>query len=145
VRRFFEAALERKGEVTAAAHRHLRLTRWNLDENGGPILPPEGSRRSQELYKDSRAERPDSAVMATHEPSGGDGRSMAGPAFPQRNAFVLQFTAESGPQTGRFDGRIQHVASGRQMTFGSLDELWSFVGQVLLAASGPPVPVSGDG
>ena len=80
--------------------------------------------------------------MATHEPSG-SGRSLSGPTFPQRNAFVLQFAADSGPRHGRFHGRVQHVASGEQTAFDSLEELWAFVGQVLLA--GEPVPVTGDG
>jgi hypothetical protein len=83
--------------------------------------------------------------MAIHEPPVDGGRSALGPAFPQRNAFVLQFAADSGPWTGHFHGRVQHVASGRQLSFCSLEELRDFIGQVLLGSGGTSVPAAGDG
>jgi hypothetical protein len=74
--------------------------------------------------------------MATHEPpeppDTGNKRG-AGPSFPQRNAFVLQFAADAGPETGLFRGRIQHVTTGEQASFGSTDELWTFVRTILNA------------
>lgn len=83
--------------------------------------------------------------MAIHDLPGGDGRSAAGPAFPQRNAFVLQFAADSALRSGHFRGRCQHVASGQQVAFGSLDELREFIGQILHDADGTPVPAAGGG
>jgi hypothetical protein len=83
--------------------------------------------------------------MAIDEPPGGAARSALSPAFPQRNAFVLQFATDSGPRTGLFHGRVEHVASGRQAVFGSFDELRRFVGEVLLASNEPAVPAAGDG
>lgn len=50
-----------------------------------------------------------------------------GPSFPRRKAFVVQFTAEAGPRSGLFHGRVEHVASGDQTLFRSPDELWGFV------------------
>jgi hypothetical protein len=83
--------------------------------------------------------------MATNELPGGGGQGVPRPTFPQRNAFVLQFAADSGPQTGCFQGRIQHVASGRQTAFASLAELWSFIGLVLVTPGDAAAPATGDG
>lgn len=52
--------------------------------------------------------------------------------FPQRKAFVLQFSSDAGPQTGLFRGRVEHVTSGDQATFNSTEDLWSFVRRVLV-------------
>jgi hypothetical protein len=71
--------------------------------------------------------------MATHEPPDNGHRGGAGPSFPQRNAFVLQFAAEAGPETGLFRGRIQHVTTGEHASFQSTDELWTFVRTILAA------------
>jgi len=73
----------------------------------------------------------DSGFMATHEPPGNGNRPGSGPTFPQRNAFVLQFAADAGPQTGLLKGRIQHVTTGEQVFFESTEELWEFVRDVL--------------
>jgi len=56
-------------------------------------------------------------------------------AFPQRKAFVLQFAAEAGPDSGLFCGRIEHVTSGDQASFRSTQELWEFVRGVLTSPS----------
>jgi hypothetical protein len=56
-------------------------------------------------------------------------------SFPQRKAFVLQFSAEAGPQTGLFRGRIEHVTTGTGASFDSTEELWAFVRQVLMRSS----------
>lgn len=64
----------------------------------------------------------------------GGGRTGTAPSFPQRSAFVLQFAADAGPETGLFRGKIQHIASGEQAVFHSTDELWAFVRNVLLGA-----------
>jgi hypothetical protein len=81
--------------------------------------------------------------MATHQLSANGNRPALGPAFPQRNAFVLQFAAETGPRPGPVRGRIQHVTSGEQSAFESLDELWGFVSRVLFAADPSPEPADG--
>ncbi|MFN2377641.1 MAG: hypothetical protein ABR538_13960 [Candidatus Binatia bacterium] len=70
------------------------------------------------------------------------GSPARGPAFPQQKAFVLQFAAEAGPETGVFRGRVQHVASGEQASFRSLDELWAFVRGILLESLNPPPALS---
>ena len=56
-------------------------------------------------------------------------------SHPQRKAFVVQFSAEAGPQTGLFLGRVEHVMSGDQAAFQSTDELWAFVRGVLTRPS----------
>ena len=71
--------------------------------------------------------------MTTQERQESRSPGGSGPAFPQSNAFVLQFAADAGPDTGLFRGRIQHVASGEQTSFQSTDELWGFVRDVLTA------------
>ena len=46
-------------------------------------------------------------------------------------AFVIQFRAESDPQTGRFEGRVEQVASGEGARFHSLGELLAFMTRIL--------------
>ena len=60
--------------------------------------------------------------------------------FPQRKAFVPQFSADAGPRTGVFRGRIEHVTSGDQVTFDSTDEFWTFVRTVLTRPGEEPLP-----
>ena len=48
------------------------------------------------------------------------------------NSFVVQFQANTDMEAGSLTGRIEHVASSRAAHFKSLDELLSFVNQVLL-------------
>jgi hypothetical protein len=77
-------------------------------------------------------------TQSRHESRGPEG---TGPAFPQSNAFVLQFAADAGPDTGLFRGRVQHVTSGEQASFQSTDELWAFVRGVLTAVSAGTAPL----
>src|SRR5262245_44476616 len=51
--------------------------------------------------------------------------------WPHTGAFVLQFPADAGPEAGLFEGRVEHVASGRTARFRTPKELWTFVAQVL--------------
>jgi hypothetical protein len=46
-------------------------------------------------------------------------------------AFVIQFRPESDIEAGRFEGRIEHMASSRATRFHSLDELLGFIASVL--------------
>jgi hypothetical protein len=45
------------------------------------------------------------------------------PALPVWKAFVVQFSRETGAQTGTFAGRVEHMSSGRRSRFGSTKEL----------------------
>jgi len=46
-------------------------------------------------------------------------------------AFVIQFRPEADIEAGRFEGRVEHVASFKAVQFHSLDELLSFIASVL--------------
>lgn len=46
-------------------------------------------------------------------------------------AFVIQFRPETAIDCGRFEGRVEHVASHRATRFHSLDELLGFMAAVL--------------
>jgi hypothetical protein len=48
-----------------------------------------------------------------------------------RGAFVIQFRPESDIKSGRFEGRVEHVASYKATRFHSLDELLEFIDLVL--------------
>ncbi|MFN2426955.1 MAG: hypothetical protein ABR587_10980 [Candidatus Binatia bacterium] len=51
--------------------------------------------------------------------------------FPQRKAFVLQFSDDAGPRTGLFRGQVEHLTTGDRTVFHSTEQLWSFVRAVL--------------
>ncbi len=46
-------------------------------------------------------------------------------------AFVIQFQPETDLETGRCQGRVEHITSYKTARFRSLDELLAFVAQVL--------------
>ena len=46
-------------------------------------------------------------------------------------AFVIQFLPETDIGAGRFEGRVEHVASYKATRFHSLDELLRFIASVL--------------
>ena len=46
-------------------------------------------------------------------------------------AFVIQFRPETDIEAGRFEGRVEHVASYKATRFHSLDELLAFIASVL--------------
>ena len=46
-------------------------------------------------------------------------------------AFVIQFRPEADIEAGRFEGRVEHVASFKAAQFHSLDELLGFIASVL--------------
>jgi hypothetical protein len=46
-------------------------------------------------------------------------------------AFVIQWRPETDIEAGRFEGRVEHIASYKAVRFRSLDELLAFFAQVL--------------
>ena len=55
----------------------------------------------------------------------------AQPLFPVRRAFVVQFSAATAVEPARFSGRVEHVVSGQAAQFQTLEELLTFLAQVL--------------
>ena len=50
-------------------------------------------------------------------------------------AFVVQFRPDTDIEVGRFEGRVEHVASCKATRFHSLDELLIFIASVLAEVS----------
>ena len=46
-------------------------------------------------------------------------------------AFVVHFRPETDIEEGRFEGRVEHVASSKAARFHSLEELLRFIARVL--------------
>jgi hypothetical protein len=46
-------------------------------------------------------------------------------------AFVIQFRPETNVESKRFEGRVEHVASSKATRFHSLDELVTFIADLL--------------
>ncbi len=74
--------------------------------------------------------------MATQE-SPETGSGAASPSFPQSKAFVIRFSAETGPGSGLFRGAVEHVTSGDRTTFESTEDLWTFVRAILERPAAP--------
>ena len=53
-------------------------------------------------------------------------------------AFVVQFRPETDIQAGRFEGKVEHVASCKATRFHSLDELLAFIETVLIEITETP-------
>jgi hypothetical protein len=49
-------------------------------------------------------------------------------------AFVIQFQPETNIEAGRLEGRVEHVASTKATRFHSLEELFTFIANVLAEA-----------
>lgn len=52
-------------------------------------------------------------------------------ALPANRAFVIQFRPADAEGDTRFEGRIEHLASGRAEYFSSHEELWKLLDQLL--------------
>ena len=52
-----------------------------------------------------------------------------------RGAFVIQFRPGTDIEAGKFQGRVEHVASCKAVRFSTLDELLSFIAAVLAEVS----------
>ena len=57
---------------------------------------------------------------------------MEGPDY--RFAFVIQFRPETDVEAGRFEGKVEHIASYEATRFSSLEELLSFIVRMLSEA-----------
>ena len=53
-------------------------------------------------------------------------------------AFVVYFRTNSAVTQGRVAGRVEHIASGQATHFASLEELLTFIDQVLTNVRAPP-------
>ena len=63
---------------------------------------------------------------------------MEGPDY--RFAFVIQFRPETDVEAGRFEGKVEHIASYEATRFSSLEELLSFIGRMLNEAGNSEQP-----
>ena len=52
--------------------------------------------------------------------------------WQHKAAFVVQFRPETDIAAGRFEGRVEHIASTKATRFHSLDELHAFIADVLI-------------
>jgi hypothetical protein len=70
--------------------------------------------------------------MGVHGGAGsGGGPRGGGSLLPPSRSFVVQFSDDTAPPSGRFLGRVEHIESGRSRRFASLEELVAFVSEVL--------------
>jgi hypothetical protein len=53
------------------------------------------------------------------------------PALPADRAFVVQFRAQPADGVPSYDGRVEHLVSGEEARFHSLEELLAFMIRVL--------------
>jgi len=51
--------------------------------------------------------------------------------WQHKAAFVIQFRPETDLDAGRFEGKVEHIASYKATRFHSLDELLAFIASVL--------------
>ena len=51
-----------------------------------------------------------------------------------RLAFVIHFRPETDVEAGRFEGKVEHIASYETTKFSSLDELLAFIVRMLSEA-----------
>jgi hypothetical protein len=51
--------------------------------------------------------------------------------WQHKAGFVIQFRPETDLDAGRFEGRVEHIASYKSTRFHSLDELLAFIASVL--------------
>jgi hypothetical protein len=58
--------------------------------------------------------------------------------LPARRAFVVQFSAQTQVELGRFAGRVEHVVSGHARRFQTLDELVGCLVQMLVTLGTTP-------
>jgi hypothetical protein len=54
-----------------------------------------------------------------------------------RFAFVIQFRPKTDVEAGRFEGKVEHIASYEATRFSSLEELLNFIAKMLKEFSEP--------
>jgi hypothetical protein len=59
------------------------------------------------------------------------------PALPANRAFVVQFRAPLSEGAPTYDGRVEHLVSGQEARFHSLQELLAFMIHVLTDVQRP--------
>jgi hypothetical protein len=64
--------------------------------------------------------------------------------WQSRAAFVIQWRPETDIEAGRFEGRVEHIASYQAVRFHSLEELLTFVARVLAEIRDPEQPARED-
>ena len=64
--------------------------------------------------------------------------------WQHKAAFVVQFRPETNIDAGRFEGRVEHVATHRAIRFHSLDELVGFIASVMKEARDSEQPWNQD-
>jgi len=57
-----------------------------------------------------------------------------------RFAFVIQFRPETDLEAGRFEGKVEHIASYEATRFSSLEELLGFITKMLSEAGNSEQP-----
>jgi hypothetical protein len=63
---------------------------------------------------------------------------LSQPALPTNRAFVVQFRASPPEGSPMYDGRVEHLVSGQEARFHSLEQLLAFMIRVLTDVQ-PPV------
>ena len=63
--------------------------------------------------------------------------AASSPLLPEW-AFVVQFRLGTDFAHGHLDGRVEHVTSGQAIRFHSVEELLTFMAQVLAVVRAPP-------
>jgi hypothetical protein len=62
---------------------------------------------------------------------------LSQPALPSNRAFVVQFRAPPPEGSPTYDGRVEHLVSGQEARFHSLEELLAFMIRVLTDVQRP--------
>ena len=70
--------------------------------------------------------------------SSGSSRGAAASALPYRKAFVVQFSSETDRTLEHATGRIEHLESGRRVSFSSAAELLACI--VVMLGDVDPAP-----
>ena len=60
-------------------------------------------------------------------------KSTSQPSLPANRAFVVQLHTEAQVEQGEFRGRVEHIVSMRATHFHSLEELVTFMAQMVTA------------
>ena len=61
-----------------------------------------------------------------------------------RRDFVIQLRPDTDVRAGQFEGRIEHIDSGRSAHFRTIEELLAFVAQSVTLETRSPAETAGD-